>query len=267
MVVAPPRSALAPDAASGSSFLHMEPVEKRWRIGELAEEAGLTVRTLHHFEQVGAVRASERSEAGHRLFTQADVRRLYEVLSLRELGIPLREIAAKLDSPDGDLASMLRRHRAHVDEQLEVITGLRARLDRLDAALGTTLDVSSEEILEVIRLMNMHDKYYSPEQLETLAKRREELGGDEGMKAAEKQWADLIAAVDAERQKGTDPSDPRVQELAQQWRDLIAAFTGGDPEMHRSLQNMYEQEGTEAASRGSLQPEVMGYMNRAMEAG
>lgn len=243
----------------------MEGEEKRWRIGELADQTGLTVRALHHFEEVGALIASERSDSGHRLFSQDDVRRLYAVLALRDLGIPLRDIAQQLEKPGSDLAATIDAHRDRVGNQLELFRRLHSRLSRIDEALGKPKDqVSTEELMEVIQLMNMHDKYFSEEQQEVLAQRREELGGDEGMRAAEKQWTDLIAAVDAERQKGTDPKDPRVQELARQWRELIAAFTGGDPEMHRSLQRMYEEQGVEAASRGTLNPEVSDYMNRAM---
>jgi hypothetical protein len=113
--------------------------------------------------------------------------------------------------------------------------------------------------------MTMHEKYYTPEQLADLEKRRNALG-DEGMRKAEQDWADLIAAVEAEHAKGTDPSDPRVQELVAKWQDLISQFTGGDPAIRESLQKMYETEGVERASQGMVKPEVMEYMGRAMNA-
>ncbi|MGH2597039.1 MAG: MerR family transcriptional regulator [Actinomycetota bacterium] len=53
------------------------------RIGELAGRAGLTVRTLHHYDQIGLVRASDRTDAGHRRYSEADIRRLYQVVALR----------------------------------------------------------------------------------------------------------------------------------------------------------------------------------------
>jgi MerR family transcriptional regulator, thiopeptide resistance regulator len=241
----------------------MEENDKRWRIGELAEQSGLTVRTLHHFEEVGVLTASERSDAGHRLFTESDVRRLYAVLALRDLGLPLREIAKQLAEPDRDLSSTLERHRERVQEQLDFFRRLDDKLRRVSLAFERPTDVSTEDLLEVIGLMNMHEKYYTDEQLEQLAKRREEFG-DEAIRKAEQDWVELIAAVDKERANGTDPKDPKVQELALRWRELIEAFTGGDPGIRASLQKMYEQEGTEKASRGTLKPEVMEYMNRAM---
>jgi hypothetical protein len=86
------------------------------------------------------------------------------------------------------------------------------------------------------------------------------------MRKAEQEWADLIAAVEAEHAKGTDPGDPHVQELVAKWQDLISQFTGGDPAIRESLQKMYETEGVERASQGMVNPEVMEYMGRAMNA-
>jgi DNA-binding transcriptional MerR regulator len=83
--------------------------ERRWKVGDLAALTGLTVRTLHHFDEIGLLRPTERTDAGHRLYTADDVRRLYRILALRHLGIPLGEIAASLDGDSGDLAVAVRR--------------------------------------------------------------------------------------------------------------------------------------------------------------
>ena len=67
----------------------------------------------------------------------------------------------------------------------------------------------------------------------------------------------------AAKDAGTDPADPRVQDIARRWPALVERFTGGDPGIRASLQRMYEEQGTEAASRGILDPEVMAYAARA----
>jgi hypothetical protein len=108
----------------------------------------------------------------------------------------------------------------------------------------------------------MSDRYYTPEQQEQLAVRARELG-EEGMRAAERGWAELIAAVEAERAAGPDPRDPKVQALAKRWGELIRAFTGGDPEIAASLRRMYAEEGVERASRGMVSPELLEYVSRA----
>ncbi|MDQ4027695.1 MAG: MerR family DNA-binding transcriptional regulator, partial [Actinomycetota bacterium] len=65
--------------------------EKQWKIGDLARETGLTVRTLHHYDEVGLLRPSARTEAGHRLYDENGVKRLYRILALRQIGLRLDE--------------------------------------------------------------------------------------------------------------------------------------------------------------------------------
>ena len=88
----------------------MDVSKGRWKIGELARATGLTVRTLHHYDEIELLRPSERSEAGHRIYTDADVRRLYRITSLRQLGFPLTDITSMIESDDADPRAAVRRH-------------------------------------------------------------------------------------------------------------------------------------------------------------
>ncbi|CAN5293778.1 hypothetical protein BH18ACT9_BH18ACT9_00260 [soil metagenome] len=98
------------------------------KIGELAQASGLTVRTLHHYEQIGLVVASERSVGGHRLYAPDDVARLYRVCLLRRLGFPLAEIGEALDDPAWNLRAALGQHLADLDARLEAGRLLRDRV-------------------------------------------------------------------------------------------------------------------------------------------
>jgi hypothetical protein len=111
--------------------------------------------------------------------------------------------------------------------------------------------------------MIMSESYYTAEQQEQLAERRKALG-PEGMAAAERDWAELIEAVRTEHAAGTDPSDPRMLELAGRWRALIEQFTGGDDGIRQSLQRMYREQGVQTASRGMVDPELMEYVGQAL---
>src|ERR1700730_9622060 len=88
-------------------------------VGELSELAGVTVRTLHHYDEIGLLSPSDRSEAGYRLYSYADLERLQEVLVWRQLGFSLAEIKALLDEPGYDRGSALRRQRELVEVQIE----------------------------------------------------------------------------------------------------------------------------------------------------
>jgi hypothetical protein len=109
------------------------------------------------------------------------------------------------------------------------------------------------------------ERYYTPEQLAQLDERAAAFG-EEGLKRAQDDWTRLIAEVEAERQAGTDPADPRLTPLVERWNALIEQFTGGDPGIRASLQKLYEAEGPERASRGAVSAETMEYATRAMAA-
>ena len=229
---------------------------ERYRIGELARTAGVTVRALHHYDRLGLLVPSERTHGGHRLYTGADVQRLYRLLALRELGLPLGEIAVVLDADD-TLSGTVRRHLEHTEHRLEQLEALRLKLTRLLAALDGDAQPTTP-ILEAIEAMSMFEKYYTPEQLAQLERRRLEFG-DEQIKAVEREWAELYASLREHRERGTDPADPAVQALGRRAGELVEMFTGGDPGIRDSLQRMYEQEGPRAA-RGMADAEDFAYL-------
>jgi DNA-binding transcriptional MerR regulator len=232
-------------------------------VGALAKASGLTVRTLHHWDALGLLVPAERTAAGYRTYGPGEVARLYRILALRRLGLSLDEIAGALDREGPDLAGAVRAHLARVEEGLAVQARLRDRLVRILDALDADAEPSIDQLIQTIEVMTLHEQYYTPEQLEQLSRRAGALGED-GVRKAEQEWADLIAAIEAERAKGTDPGDPRVQELAGRWQALIEQFTGGDPGIAASLKRMYESEGPEKASRGALSPDLMAYAGEAV---
>jgi DNA-binding transcriptional MerR regulator len=235
---------------------------EHFRIGELARAAGVTVRTLHHYDSLGLLVPSERTGGGHRLYGPADVERLYRLLALRGVGLPLEEIGPLLDREDG-VADTVRRHLGRVERQLGALEALRLRLTRLLAAVDGG-EQSTERFLEALEAMSMFEKYYTPEQLAQLERRREELGED-AIKSVEREWAELFAQLREHRQRGTDPGDSAVQALSRRASELVEMFTGGDPGIRDSLQRMYEQEGPRAA-RGMADADDIAYLNAARAA-
>jgi MerR family transcriptional regulator, thiopeptide resistance regulator len=122
------------------------------KVGEVAEATGLTVRTLHHYEAIGLLAASERTPSGHRLYAPADIERLYRICLLRRLGLPLGEIASVLDDPAWDLRSALVRHRVELERRMAAEAQLRSRLVQLETGPPTDND-----LLQVVEEMTMLD--------------------------------------------------------------------------------------------------------------
>ncbi|HJX26667.1 MAG TPA: MerR family transcriptional regulator [Thermoanaerobaculia bacterium] len=244
---------------------------RTWKIGELAQRTGLTVRTLHHYDEIGLLSPSYRTGAGHRLYTEEDVQRLQMIVSLRQLDLPLREIGEWLAGSSGSdrtphrMVEALDLHLGRLREQIENRQTLYRRLSAIAERLRSSEEVSAEDFLITMEMIAMYEKYYTPEQLQQLEQRRLALG-EEGMRAAETEWPELIARVRAEKEKGTDPADETVQALARRWRELIEAFTGGDPGIAESLRKMYQQEPSVREQAG-VDPEIFAYVSRAWEAG
>jgi DNA-binding transcriptional MerR regulator len=241
------------------------PREPGRRIGEVAKLTGLTVRTLHHYDDIGLLEPAERTEAGYRVYGDADLRRLYRILALREMGLPLGEIATTFERYGDDPRPLLRRHLARIDDQLALAERLRSRLARILDMLDRADEPSGDLFIEAIEVMKRMERHYTPEQLADLERRADALGPD-GMRKAQEDWARLIAAVEAERTAGTDPADPRLDPLMERWNALVEQFTGGDPGIAASLKRRYEDEGAEQASHGAMTGETMAFAARAMDA-
>ena len=150
------------------------------KVGDLARRTGLTVRTLHHYDAIGLLKPSLHTEAGYRLYTRADVARLQQVLSLRQLGFSLEEVRACLDRPDFSPLEVIRLHVARLREQIELQRKLCERLETLAVYLRAAGEVSADEFLGTIEEMTMMEamaeKYFTPEQLQVIKQRREQAG-------------------------------------------------------------------------------------------
>jgi MerR family transcriptional regulator, thiopeptide resistance regulator len=130
------------------------PVGGGRRIGELASSSGLTVRTLHHYEDIGLLVASTRTAAGHRLYSDADVERLYRISLLRQIGLPLGKIAHMLDDPAWNVRAALATHLSEVERQLAAGARVRARLLRLVSNHDESGPMT-EDLLKLLEEMTM----------------------------------------------------------------------------------------------------------------
>ncbi|WP_225730734.1 MULTISPECIES: MerR family transcriptional regulator [unclassified Nocardia] len=127
------------------------------KVGELAAASGLTIRTLHYYDEIGLLSPSGRSGAGHRLYSGDDVQRLYRIGLLRGLGLRLDEVAAALDDPAWDLRGVLHRHMAQLDHRLAVGHRLRHRLTAMVAAITDHRSLETPELLGTLEDMAMLD--------------------------------------------------------------------------------------------------------------
>jgi DNA-binding transcriptional MerR regulator len=240
------------------------------KVGELARRTGLTVRTLHHYDQIGLLKPSLHSDAGYRLYSPADVARLQRVLSLRQLGFSLEQIGDCLDRPGFSPLEVIGLHLAGLREQIKMQQKLCKRLETLAGQLRSAGKVSADEFLhtisEITMLETLQQKYFTPKQLKSFQAARDRLGPAQ-LEQKQEEWADLIAQLRTQVDRGTHPADPAVQALAKRWKDLIHFSTGGDPEVAQSIKRLWEEQGdTLAAQFGSKYDSrpVWGYVEKAL---
>ncbi|MDX1421219.1 MAG: MerR family transcriptional regulator [Rubricoccaceae bacterium] len=235
------------------------------RVGALARQTGLSVRTLHHYDAVGLLVPSARTAAGHRRYSAADVARLQQIVSLRALGLSLGAIRDALDEDGPTTRAVLEQHLAHLRAQVARQQHLADRLERLSAHLDHTGGASVEDLLHLTRLTTMIEQHYTPEQRAYLETRRAEVG-DARIREVQQEWAALFAALDEHREAGTDPAAPALRPFAEKAEALIAEFTGGDAGIRESLSTAAQSDASAMRSSWGITVELGAYYGRVMAA-
>jgi MerR family transcriptional regulator, thiopeptide resistance regulator len=264
---------LDPDVTSGCTLRIVKSTQssekppargKHWRVGELADAPGLSVRALHYYEEIGLLGPPERTASGYRMYHEADVRRLQQICSLRQLGFSLEEIEGCLAQREWSPRRTIELHiatlRQEIAEQQALLAQLQALARYADTLSGT--DGAAEAFLKSIAEMKRMEKYYTPEQLAELKQRAEALGAEK-IHSVEAEWPQLIASMKQAMEQGKDPQSPEVQGLARRWQELIDMFTGSNPGIAVSLNNAYEGEPQFGAQMG-LDAGLMAFVGKAL---
>lgn len=215
-------------------------------VGELSKLTGVTVRALHHYDEIGLVRPSQRSAAGYRLYDEADALRLQQVLVLRELGVPLDEIGPAIDAA-ADRAALLRKHRAQLAEK-------RGRLDAMLAAVDAALEVleRGKQTMTTEDWKTMFDGF-NPAEYEDEARarwghtdayqesaRRTKQYGKPEWEAIRTESEEIHARLAQLMQQGAAVSDPAVQAAVEDHRKHLERwFYPCSKQMHKGLGEMY----------------------------
>jgi DNA-binding transcriptional MerR regulator len=149
------------------------------RIGELARRAGLTVRALRHYGDIGLLVPSERSGGGYRLYDRKDVARLYRIQALRRLDLSLAEIGALLDNDANGandtrgLAGIVEQQVAQLDHEIRQASALRTHLLAIKGQLQASEEPAIDDWLLALESMVAGAKYFSDDELRTLASQRD----------------------------------------------------------------------------------------------
>ena len=242
-------------------------------VGQVAEQFDVTVRTLHHYDEIGLLVPSERSRAGYRLYDGGDITRLQHVVVYRRLGFALEEIALLLDDASADVGEHLRRQRDAV----------MSRLDEMQD-LVTAIDRALEKEMSGVNLTKQEQKELFGEGFsEEYAQEAEQRWGDtDAWKQSQKRtskytkedWVQIkaegeasslafVAAMDA----GLAATSEEAMDAAEQARQQIDKwFYDITPDFHRNLGDMYLADPRFTKTYEDIKPGMAQYVRDAIHA-
>ncbi|MGW4819431.1 MerR family transcriptional regulator [Streptomyces sp. NPDC004227] len=242
-----------------------------YSVGQVAGFAGVTVRTLHHYDDIGLLVPGERSHAGHRRYGDADLDRLQQILFYRELGFPLEEVAALLDDPEADPGAHLRRRHELLTARIEKLKKMAAAVEKAMEARRMGIDLTPEERFEVF---GDHD----PEQYADEVRQR--WGDTEAYRQSQRRtasytkedWKRLTEEQDAIHRRmaalldaGTPAGSEAAMDVAEEHRRFISgSYYDCGYEMHTCLAQMYVADPRFTATYEKVRPGLAAYLREAI---
>jgi DNA-binding transcriptional MerR regulator len=214
------------------------------RAKEFAAKAGVTVRTLHFYDREGLLRPALRTDSGYRLYGDAELERLEQILALRFVGFGLEHIKELLEATTTPLVVALRMQREIIAQQKRQLESAIEAIEEAERALRD--DESADRwktlrsVMEIFKMQNdwsWTQNYYTDEDRAKLAERMKDTP-KEVIEQGQRDWTALIAEVE-EAAAHEDPAGDRAQALATRWRDLVAQFTRGDAGIHKGLNRLW----------------------------
>jgi DNA-binding transcriptional MerR regulator len=200
--------------------------------GELARRAGITVRTLHHYETIGLLIPSTRSAAGYRLYSLANVKRLHMIQVLTKAGMALAAITDYLARETRPLDALLNDQITLLDMQMRKIQTLREQLVALRNGLSRGEEPDLESWLQTLELMKMYDRWFSAQELQELPFATYD-------EQRNKIWQDMVDEAHHLMQKKCPVNDPRAMDLATRWMTRLEEDTAGRPDFLTRLNEMH----------------------------
>jgi MerR family transcriptional regulator, thiopeptide resistance regulator len=249
------------------------PVPRTYRVADVARLSGVSIRALHHYDAIGLLVPTGRTEAGYRLYTDADLLRLQQILIGRELGFPLDEIRRSLDDPRFDQRRALLEQRRRIEDKARALGEMLRAVDAALAVVGPDPQGGPMDMKELFG-------GFDPSAYEAEAKER---WGDtdayrestrrvkgytpDDWKRQQAEQGAIYADAAAAMRRGVDPSSPAALEIAERHRLAIDKwFYPCSKAMHAGLADMYEADERFRASIDKAGDGLTAFLSAAMRA-
>lgn len=246
----------------------MQKHTQAYTVQQLADLAGVSVRTLHHYDAIELLKPSSRTAAGYRVYGEDDLLRLQQILFFKELDFPLDEIKRVLDRPGFDRVTALESHRRMLQERAARLAVLMRTIDKTIQSLKEdTMPLTDAELYEG----------FSPEQIESYKREVQERydpmlvaeSNRRVSKMSKAQWKAVGAQGEAVTRRmaelmGRDPGDPEVQQTIAGHHAWIENFYPCSAEVYRGLGELYTSDDRFRAFYEAYAPNLADFMQAAM---
>ncbi|MFH8787698.1 MerR family transcriptional regulator [Streptomyces roseoverticillatus] len=244
-----------------------------YSVGQVAAFAGVTVRTLHHYDEIGLLSPGGRSHAGHRRYDDADLDRLQQILFYRELGFPLDEVAVLLDEPGADPAEHLRRQHGLLTERIEQLQRMATAVEHAMEAKKMGIKLTPEEKFEVfgdfdpdVHAEEVEQRWGDTEAYRE-SQRRTASYTKEDWQRIQDETNGLNTRIAALMGTGAAADSAEAMDLAEEHRQQIVRFYYDCTyEIHTGIAEMYVTDERFAAHYEAIRPGMGTYLRDAIRA-
>lgn len=236
------------------------------RAGQFAKLAGVSVRALHHYERIGLLRP-QRSDAGYRLYSIRDLDVLEQIVVLRFLGVPLRQIGRLLRASPQQVVHSLRAQRGTLERKRQLIDQAIAAIGSLEAAVSSGTPVQPQLYKRIIEVIAMQDdsNAWTQQYDELVTKKIERLRTlpPEALANLRQQWAALVAQIREVLME--DPAGERAQTLGARWTELLGQLMG-QPVAAAAVQQHQTHQSWDPRMAAFVDEPVWNFMTRVLAA-
>jgi DNA-binding transcriptional MerR regulator len=242
-------------------------MKKSYLIKEFADLTKVTVRTLHYYDQIGLLKPSFQKPNGYRVYTETDLLKLQQIVTLKFMGFSLDQIGNLLGRKGFIVAKSLRIQAEAVRDEIARLQQASRALDLVLKRLETEGRIDAKKLIQIVEVIQMgedvkkawHEKFYTASEL----KEFQEIGKKytpEMMESYQHRWAELIEEV--KKHLDDDPAGEIAQSLAKRWTDLLDEAYGGHPALKAKIGQAYTQ-GAIPAEQRPFGDDVWGFIKKA----
>jgi DNA-binding transcriptional MerR regulator len=219
-------------------------MKKNFLIKEFAEMTKITVRTLHYYDQLGLLKPSYQKANGYRVYTEADLLKLQQIVTLKFMGFSLDQVRELLNSKGYEAVKSLRVQAGAVKDEIARLREASRAIGQVLSLLETEGRINQKKLIKIMEVIQMgedikktwHEKFFTEAEL----KEFQEVGKKytpEMVKAYQDRWAALIEEV--KQNIKADPASEIAQSLAGRWVDLLNEAYGDHPQLKARIGEAY----------------------------